>query len=370
MNKQTSLYLDLLRIAAALVVFLSHLNRNSLSGGNQFVLMLTQYGQEGVAMFFVISGVVIAYVAKNRESDLRSFFVARISRLWSVMLPALVLTVVLDIVGRVISPEMYNDPKIDAWDFSLVSLWNFIGPALFLNKVSFSEVNPGTNGPFWSLCYEFWYYAIFAFAYYLRGVKRIIILVIACIIAGTEILGLFPIWVMGVLSYLYLNRYSTKATASFIWIATIVGMLITMLLKYKIAIFIVTMLPDQGWNKIGVAVFISRFAIGALTAINIVAFDHMGGAAIIKKFEAPIRYVASRSFSLYLYQAPLLFFFGALTYPMGSTMLRLSIIVAATLVSVIVLADFTEKRKELFIQLVDYLLPKRAALGKHAGLNS
>lgn len=363
MNKQTSLYLDLLRIAAALVVFLSHLQRSSLSRDNTLVLIFARYGQEGVAMFFVISGVVIAYVARNRKSNLRDFFVARIGRLWSVMLPALVLTIVLDVVGRIISPEMYSDPKFHPWGFDWASMWNFISPALFLNKSSFGEVIPGTNGPFWSLCYEFWYYAIFAFAYYLRGMKRGIALIIACLIAGINVLLLFPIWCMGLLTYMYLNRYSSKFIASFIWVVTIGAMLLTMFFKHKIAILLVAIFPDQGWTITDVSVFISRFVIGAFVAINIVAFDRMGSVNFIKRFEFPIRYVASRSFSLYLYQAPLLIFFGALTVAMESAMLRLTIIVIATLVSVIVLSDFTEKRKDLFTQLADYLLPKNRVTG-------
>lgn len=104
MKKHTSLYLDALRIFAALAVFLSHLKRDSLSAGNPAIAFMAQFGQEGVALFFVISGVVIAYVAKHRERDLRSYLIARLGRLWSVMLPALILTIVLDTLGGAIAP--------------------------------------------------------------------------------------------------------------------------------------------------------------------------------------------------------------------------------------------------------------------------
>jgi peptidoglycan/LPS O-acetylase OafA/YrhL len=57
-----------------------------------------------VDVFFVLSGFVIAFVTTERESDGRSFAIARLARVYSVALPALVVTFVLDAIGRSIKP--------------------------------------------------------------------------------------------------------------------------------------------------------------------------------------------------------------------------------------------------------------------------
>ena len=138
-----------------LLFFFIHIARESLSANNPVILFLGQFGQEGVSTFFVISGIVIAFVAHEKEGNFRTHVVARLGRLWSVMVPALILTVVLDIAGRAITPEMYAVSGIQSWRWNLVSLWNFFGSLFFLNQVSFASADPGTNGPFWFLCFEF-----------------------------------------------------------------------------------------------------------------------------------------------------------------------------------------------------------------------
>lgn len=361
MSKQTSLYLDLIRIFAALAVLFSHLKRDSFSGGNSLVLFLAQFGQEGVSIFFVISGIVIAYVARHRDRDMRSFFVARLGRLWSVMLPALALTVVLDLTGAWIAPAMYAEPGIPSWGFDLASLWNALAPAVFLNKVSFADVEPGTNGPFWSLCYEFWYYAIFAFAYYLRGWTRIIVVVLAMLVAGDAILNLLPMWALGLLVYALLGRFIPARWAACLFFASLSGLAVLMVFKYRIASATVAALPALPWAPLELAVHISHFGIAALIGLNILGFDRMPMTAWLLRLERPVRYLAARSFSLYLYQAPLLFFFGALTMGMASSDLRLALILAATLASVALLSELTERRKHLFTRFADWLLPKSQA---------
>lgn len=359
MNKNVSLYLDALRIFAALAVFFSHLKRDSLSAGNPIIVFVSQFGQEGVALFFVISGVVIAYVAKYREHDLRSYLIARLGRLWSVMLPALILTIVLDTLGRSISPAMYAEP-IPAWGWNLTSIWNALGSALFLNEVSFVSAEPGTNGPFWSLCYEYWYYMMFGAAYYLRGKWRIALLVVTTLIAGLKIIALFPIWLCGVAIYSYLDKRSQPRFGLVPWLASLTCLVLIMLFKYKIASLIVDGLTGVNVNVIQVSTFISHFVVGILGAANIVIFDRtrVGFAGRDSKLERCIRYLAARSFSLYLYQAPLLFFFGALTYNMTMPLVRLALVICASLIAIIALAEITEMRKRVFSSFANVLVPK------------
>ena len=65
MNRATSLYLDLVRFTAALVVFFGHICGSRFTGG--LFWQVGPYADEAVDVFFVLSGFVIAYVAENRE---------------------------------------------------------------------------------------------------------------------------------------------------------------------------------------------------------------------------------------------------------------------------------------------------------------
>src|ERR1700742_1917757 len=86
MNRQTSLYLDLVRFLAALAVFVSHICGQRFTGG--LLWQSEPYGDEAVDVFFVLSGFVIGYVTDGRETSTRSFAVARLARIYSVALPA------------------------------------------------------------------------------------------------------------------------------------------------------------------------------------------------------------------------------------------------------------------------------------------
>jgi peptidoglycan/LPS O-acetylase OafA/YrhL len=359
MRKHTSLYLDVLRILAAGAVFLSHITRDTLSTHNSLILAIGQYGQEGVAIFFVISGLVIAFVAHEKERDFRSYIVARLGRLWSVILPALILTVMLDTVGREISPEMYVKSGIQAWEWGMTSVWNFLGPLFFLNQAVFGSVDPGTNGPFWSLSFEFWYYIIFGVAYYVRGIPRLLLVIAAAAIAGPKILFLFPIWIFGLITYACLTRPSSARFHVGAWGASCLVLLLFMLFKHKIGVAIVSAFPDSGANSETIAGWISHFAVGLACAVNIATYDRCGGVALFHTpvVERCIRFLAARSFSLYLYQAPCLFFFGAITYSMHAAMLRIILVVTLSLLTILLLAELTERRKRLFIVVIDRLIP-------------
>ncbi|NJR43816.1 MAG: acyltransferase family protein [Akkermansiaceae bacterium] len=91
---------------------------------------------------------------------------ARLSRLWVVLLPALVLTVLCDQLGSYFAPDAYagklrhlwmSGPELnEAGGFSISA---FFGNLVFLQNISFPVF--GSNGPLWSLANEFWYYVIF-----------------------------------------------------------------------------------------------------------------------------------------------------------------------------------------------------------------
>jgi peptidoglycan/LPS O-acetylase OafA/YrhL len=87
MNRELSLYLDICRFCAAAMVFLGHVSDHQWSGG--FLWQIGGFGEDAVAVFFVLSGFVIGYVSDARENAASSYTASRLARLWSVAVPAL-----------------------------------------------------------------------------------------------------------------------------------------------------------------------------------------------------------------------------------------------------------------------------------------
>ena len=95
---------------------------------------------------------------------------ARLARLWTVVVPALLLTLALDFTGMAVSGGRGYDGSL----FGLLSS----GPSLnapidhsfttFLANLAFLQTISapvyGSNGPLWSLANEFWYYVAFPLA--------------------------------------------------------------------------------------------------------------------------------------------------------------------------------------------------------------
>src|SRR4051812_41117477 len=104
MTLSTSALLDSLRITASLTVFVGHC---ALFWNPNGSLKFTTMGHGVVIVFFVISGYVITCSTLTKNHDCRQFAVARLARLYSVVLPALFLTFLLKNIGAFINPCFY-----------------------------------------------------------------------------------------------------------------------------------------------------------------------------------------------------------------------------------------------------------------------
>lgn len=349
MNKPTSIYLDLVRFLAAMTVFFVHAGINRYSGGLPILWRFTDLGNDAVMVFFVLSGLVIAYVAHEREKTLKDYFISRLARLYSVVAPALVATVILDFVGLHIAPSLYT-----AWYFQADNpLWRFFANFFFINELWFLSVKPFSNNPFWSLGYEFWYYVLFAAAYYLERPARYFVIAAVSLVVGPKILILFPIWLFGVWAY---SRISSKPVSELAGWVLVVGSIV----GYLIFRFTGGPKPLVDWTNacyggafescrhLGFSqFFLSSYVIGALVAIHFVGISAIAQrfARMIERFEVPIRYLAGFTFSVYLFHFPLLQFFAAASIGVENATLRSAITVFGTMAAIWALGTVTERRK-------------------------
>lgn len=171
--------LDLLRGVAAVAVVAGHLRAFLFVDFSQtsaptvldrLFYLSTGLGHQAVVVFFVLSGYLVGGSVLSAHLSgcysWKAYAIRRLSRLWVVLLPTLFLTLLLDSIGSRWAPDPYSG--------SLGKLYSsgptpsepadlrpstFAGNAIFLQTIRVGCY--GTNGPLWSLAYEFWYYLLF-----------------------------------------------------------------------------------------------------------------------------------------------------------------------------------------------------------------
>ena len=307
MGKSFSIYLDLVRFVAACLVYVHHSNRRLLV---QDILPASEYGHSMVIVFFVLSGFVIAFVTDTKERHWASYAASRISRIYSVALPAIFLTIVLDTVGRHLYPEMYNSP------FDRFFL-RTLGSVLLLNETWFIAITSFSNVPYWSICYEMWYYVTFGCLMFLPRRAAMVAIAVLALLLGPKIVLLAPIWMMGVLLYrwqrwLHISGIQCWLLVAGSWMGIVVfhwldmaGMTAT----YVKSIMGVHWHTELNFSKF----FLSDYLLGILVFLNFAGMrqvsEHL--APLLLPLERPIRWLAGYTLSLYLLHQPLFLFWAA-----------------------------------------------------------
>lgn len=207
-RSDASRWLDLLRGLAAVYVMIFHLRPKlyvgfqSVSHPNLIVKLLyfgTSMGYQAVMVFFVLSGYLISSsvlraVSEDRWSW-REYLINRVTRLWLVLIPALVLTLVWDSVSARFPLSQGLFPGTLGWKV-------FAGNVFFLQGVVVTSF--GQNVPLWSLSYEFWYYILFPCivlalrerALFVRLAYAFAALCLS-VLLGKTIMLYFAVWLLG-----------------------------------------------------------------------------------------------------------------------------------------------------------------------------
>jgi peptidoglycan/LPS O-acetylase OafA/YrhL len=307
MRRDFSLYLDLVRIVSCAVVVLSHLGHGHLIGG--ILWPFTFMGNEAVMVFFVMSGFVIAHVSAQVETKLEQYVAARLARLYSVILPAMLLTLVLDGLGARLDPADYAR----AWGSPEHGLaMAYVLSAAMLNQSWAWSQHFGSNGAYWSIPYEFWYYFIFGTATYLRGKQRIVWLLIGLIFAGPKILLLMPVWLLGVGVYWAAQRRPLQRHGALL-AATSLGVVLWMLyVDFSSA-------GRNGFMGMKPDSLIWQYTVGLCLALHLYGMSQAARHLALPLGFAtrPIRYVAGGTLAIYLFHLPILEFLHAVTVSFG-----------------------------------------------------
>jgi peptidoglycan/LPS O-acetylase OafA/YrhL len=302
LSREFSAFLDLLRVVAALVVFLGHLAEPAFGGAA--LTVFTAVSHSAVIVFFVLSGYVITWSAR-RDACGVDFAIDRAARIYSVALPALLLAFLLD------TARLAYDPAAAVAAYQLAQPWKYLPFFLafatdfwFLNEGAFSDT------PYWSLCYEVWYYVVFGLVFFGRGWRwRAALPLLALAAMGPRLWLLFPVWLLGsAIQALHRRARLPTGRARLLLAGALVA--IALLKAGGVEAAVNSWLdgalggfPDEGLRY-------SRFVLGDYCFATIVGIVILAARdaelTLLARWRGPIKALASVSFSLYLTHYPLL----------------------------------------------------------------
>lgn len=348
-----SIYLDLVRFVAAFAVVLYHSIELRLFNGS--VPFNHFFGHEAVIAFFVLSGLVVASASARPNETWRSYFLARSSRIYSVTIAAIVLTYVLQ------GAAAYLTGLPGRTDLSAGILTTF--SALIFLQQSWIYTDLAWNPPYWSLCYEVWYYIIFGFLFLTGGRRGIILAGFAGLIAGPAIILLLPVWWLGVWIFRHPNfSFGSAAGNIFCFAASLILLALLNILGIDAVVrdYLNRHIPSL-WRVHYSMRFATDYLNGLLILANFVSFralQHQFSRALTPVFtgiEKPVRWLAGYTFSIYLFHYPLLKFSARVFPNVDDTIIHYFSILAAIVGSCFLIGQFTEKKKWAFRQVIVFI---------------
>jgi peptidoglycan/LPS O-acetylase OafA/YrhL len=306
-----------------------------------------------VDVFFVLSGYVIAHVHSTAEKDWGHFVASRVTRIYSVALPAIALTTLLDWVGSQHDPATYLYSLKDS----------ALSPGVFLRSVTFlggqwnNGIVPGTDGPYWSLGFEVWYYIAFALFVFLPRRWRWVAVAGVLVFIGPKVAVLFPIWLLGVAAYRFTSTARLSKRAG--WFAYFSPIALLSLYAFVPHNHTPQYVPFSfELDRVG---GILRDYFYALTF-----FIHLIGFVTVSEVFLPlllpyvriIRWIAGATFSIYLVHRPVMYFISANTiWPKSSIETRI-LVLCLTPPICLLFAQLFERPKLFYRRLLDFTITK------------
>jgi peptidoglycan/LPS O-acetylase OafA/YrhL len=346
-----SFILDFVRISAALVVLIVHFINEWFPTLKHAPEKPGDFSHGAVVVFFVLSGYVIAHTTVHKNRGPIHYAKARLSRLWSVVIPALILSAICEWA-------------VGALDTDLAALYTrgqseirYVISSLFLNEVWLLSSAPPINGPLWSLSFEFWYYAIFGIFFFRpKGWKGWLMVSTACLIAGPKILLMMPIWLLGLFGY---KLPRPKWSPPTLW----ASMGIVSCLSLGVILFCPPLPFPHGQKPLfWASQFITDIVVGSLIATT---FWLMPDGS--KRFQGDIyfenfRHFADLTFPIYVLHYPLMILWQAVFTKQVGDLGQMTLALGTVFVSCCFLGILLGKQRKFWTEMVGLVLDRGGML--------
>ncbi|WOF72451.1 acyltransferase [Parvibaculaceae bacterium PLY_AMNH_Bact1] len=227
-SEHQSFWLDAARGLSACLVMLGHIRAYFFGQYNEGIegfpevvqkafFVFFGLGHEAVMVFFVMSGMLIApkFLGKGRISTvyLARYILDRLARIYCVAIPMILISVIFAYAAQ----ALYGHSYFHAGSDCAPSLWDVVANLLFLNNGFVETIC--SNGPYWSIHNEVYYYFAWPalLLVFLAESRRIKLAAVVFLVVSVSALLLFdaydthntlllmPVWVLGGLA-VYIRR--------------------------------------------------------------------------------------------------------------------------------------------------------------------
>jgi peptidoglycan/LPS O-acetylase OafA/YrhL len=329
LSARTSAHLDLIRGVSALAVMLGHVRGlffvdfpfiANKSIAYSLLYAVTGFGHQAVMIFFVLSGYfigigVIDSVNAQRWSW-RVYLVNRLTRLQLVLFPALILGALWDRIGmRIPQAASFYYGGLYKYYLPSVALRSTV-PVFFANLFFLQSVIApvfGSNGPLWSLSYEFWYYiispALVLAAASWSGIRNRLLYV------G---LAVFLLWFVGPQISLYFLIWLVGVVAGYLRRTTNFGPPRVQALLSAVAGLIFFGVLAWGRTHRFSSDILTDYVIGLCFALWLFALIHGSRQDVSPSYAGAAKKLSGFSYTLYLTHFPVLLLLRAWLDPLGN----------------------------------------------------
>jgi peptidoglycan/LPS O-acetylase OafA/YrhL len=344
MKRDVSIFLDAARFTAATLVVAGHTEWTFAPGFLPFI-RTGHLATLAVGIFFVLSGFVIAFTVSEREAAAAQYFVARAARVYSVVVPAMIMTLLFDTAGKWLAPTAYSGTLA----FSSVAreCIKLLISLTFVNADWGWYLDPGTDVPFWSLAYEVPYYVMFGLCFF-GGARCWIAALVILLSVGPFVAFLFPLWLLGYFSY-QICRLISLSQALGRGLAAVGGVLLCCSPYFSQA-FPETAPFDKTFFGL-----LQFFLAGIPFAIMTIGM-WFANIAFRPNIGRAIQWASGGTFTLYLVHFPMGLFLDTIVPSGWNLATRWLIIFFSLVLGCLLISEFTERSKSLWRALFSRLL--------------
>jgi peptidoglycan/LPS O-acetylase OafA/YrhL len=371
-------FLNLIRFIACELVVVDHfLTRYQPVLTEPLFRFGSTIGGTAVLLFFALSGLLISYSLHNKldnpEYRFRNFFVYRFSRIYSGLLPALLLGTIIAVTIYFTNNGYFMDlcsmqstPSLLTFGMTLGMLESF--PVSFFNSIlsvfglSFPlpAVTPyGFNGILWALVILWWLYMMFgwivigSFGLVKKQKRsnwyRIGFFVVAALLS-LLLTGLYQqngslviVWFLGVLMMLGISSKTVNNKLSSKLIARVLGVLFVVSLASAVYGIYVTFARTHQYYDISLGILLSAFVFLGVLFFNAGSFKRASKLILNKHVISWITTGAGFSYTLFVTHYPITIFLNGLNLSLNRYLMFIPILLITNLTAFSI-AYFTEKK--------------------------
>jgi peptidoglycan/LPS O-acetylase OafA/YrhL len=378
LSQESSVFLNLIRLVACELVVIGHfLTRYHPVPAEALFRLGSTLGGAAVLLFFVLSGLLISYSLHNKMGNLgygfRNYFVDRFSRIYSGLLPAMLIGTIIVVLIFVTNHAYFMDlctmqstPSLLNFGMTLGMLESF--PVDFFSSLlsgfglSFPlpAVTPyGFNGILWTLVILWWLYMVFGWiaigsiGFIKKQERSISYKAIFLVVAALLILllaamyqqnsSLVVVWFVGVLMMLAISNKTVNAKLSNSLGASLLGVLFILSLAGAVYGLYATVAWTYQYYALSLGLLLSTCVFLGVLFLNAGGSKRIAKVTMNKHVVAGITLGAGFSYTLFVTHYPIIIFLNGLNLP-ANRYLMFPLILLITNLPAFLVAHFTERK--------------------------